>query len=207
MKRKFLVSSAAILALSLAAYFAACKKDNAPDPDDALVKPISVSFSRAEILGLLANAGANEVAGICFMPVQDGDRINLQAILAEWNTSENKPKEMVKVMDKTLTGKMTADPCPPLLAGGTTEFELVYYDKATLLRFLDEDHYYPGATQLPEGIYLSRVMLDLGGGSEYKKYRGLVLKPYPLPDLSNGFTEREGLGYQIGAPCPPIWHE
>ena len=101
MKTKFLLATMAMLALSLAAYIAACKKDSTLEPEDAILKPISVSLSRDEILGLLANAGTNEVAGICFMPVQDGDRINLQAILAEWNTSENKPNE------KLVRGQMT----------------------------------------------------------------------------------------------------
>ncbi len=207
MKTKLLLASVLLCSLSMAAYFTACKKDKAPDPEDAVIKPISVSFSREEILGLLSNTGANEVAGICFMPVQDGERINLQAVLAEWNTSESKPTEMVKVMSKTVAGKITNDPCPTLTASGTSEFEVVYYDKETLLRFLNEDHYYPGTTQKPEGVYFSRVMLDLSSGSEYKKYRGLVMKPYPLPDFSQGFTEREGTGYEVGPPCPPYWHD
>ena len=195
------------LLLAGGALLLTCKKESEADPADEVMKPISVSFSRDEILHLLANAGSNEVAGLCFMPVQEGDRINLRAILTEWNSSENKPNEMVKVMDKTLSGQMTNDPCPPLTVSGTTEFELVFFEKDALLRFLDEQHFYPGATQKPAGIYLSRMMLDLNSGGEYKKYRGLVMKPYPLPDLSGGFKEREGTGYYVGRSCPPLWHD
>lgn len=205
MKKKFVLSILAMISLSFAAYFTACKKDNVPEQDDPPIKPISVSFSREAILGLLANAGANEVAGICLIPVQDGDAINLQAILAEWNTSEGKPEEMIKVMSKTVTGTLTTDPCPALTANGTTEFEFAFCDKAMLTRFLDEEHYYPDATQKPDGLYFSRIMLDLNDNVEFKKYRGLLLKPYPLPNLENGFSERAGVGYIVIPTCPPYW--
>lgn len=205
MKSKLFLICLFLSLITMSIYILACKKDKGSDPANAEMKPISVSFSRDEILNLLSNTGSNEVAGICFVPVQDGEKINLKAILAEWNTSESKPNEMIKVMNKKVAGTITNDQCPSLAENGTSEFELVFYDKETLLRFLNDDHFYPNKTQKSAGLYFSRIMLDLSDGSEYKKYRGLVMKPYPLPDYSKGFAEREGTGYEIGPACPPRW--
>lgn len=196
------------LAVVAAAFLLTCNrkdKDSEPAPG-ALMKPISVVFSREALEGLISVASANEFAGLCFMPVEDGDRVNLRAIRAEWNTSAGKSKELVKDMSHSILGEQSNLATPALAANGTQEFELTMIDAATLQHFLNYDHFYKAEGQKASGLFLTRAMLNLPVKDQYREYRALAVRPFPEPVLEK-VESRASLANYLSWPCPPLWRE
>lgn len=183
------------------------RKDNDSEPAPGVpMKPISVIFSTESLKSLIDVTSPNEFAGICFMPVEDGDRVNLRAMRAEWNTGAGKSKELIKDMSHTAMGTYSSVVSPVAMSNGTQEFELTMIDAATLQHFLNYNHFYSAEGQLAEGIYLTRAMLSLPTGNQYREYRALAVKPYPEPVMEN-IESRASVANYLSWPCPPIWRE
>lgn len=194
--------------LLFAAFLLTCnRKDNDPElTQQTLVKPISVFFPAESLNALISISSPNEFAGLCFMPVDEGERMNLRAFRIEWNTSGGKPNEMVKVMEQNVMGQHSTVASPDLAAGDSEEFKLTMIDANTLQHFLQYDRFYGAPGQRATGLYLTRTMIMLPTGKQYHQYRSLLIKPFPEPVQERIETEAS-VAYYMGPVCPPKWYD
>jgi|GEM_PF-3161797 hypothetical protein len=90
------------------------------------------------------------------------------------------------------------------------EMDLAYLDFETYRQLAESTRYYPNGDRRGEGIVIMRsvnsIMVD---SSDYFKgdyLRGLIARPFPLPEL-NAFPSEASVMYSFLELCPPYWHE